>query len=130
MNLKKVFIACFMLCCLSHSAVADEEKFSKQFTACMDGSGGVTVDMMNCIGEETKRQDVLLNSAYKAVMNKMSPTRKKQLQEAQRAWLKFRELNCNFYADPEGGTLDMVTANSCFMSATAARAKELDGFRD
>ena len=57
----------------------------------MDSSGGVTVDMMNCIGDETKRQDVLLNSAYKHVMNKSSPSRKKQLQEMQRVWIKYRE---------------------------------------
>lgn len=130
MNLDNFIATCFLLLCLSHTALASEESLSKDFAACMDSSGGVTVDMMNCIGDETKRQDVLLNSAYKHIMKKLSPSRKKQLQEVQRVWIKYRELNCNFYTNPDGGTLSMVNANSCLMSATAARAKELDSFSE
>jgi uncharacterized protein YecT (DUF1311 family) len=47
------------------------------------------------------------------------------LVEAQRAWIKFRDANCGFYADPEGGSAARVTANECFLNATADRAKEL-----
>ena len=63
-------------------------------------------------------------------MAQLSPARKKQLQDAQRAWIKYRDANCNFYADPDGGTMATVNANDCFMSATEARAKELEGFKE
>lgn len=96
----------------------------------MDKSGGVTVDMLDCIGTETKRQDARLNKAYKEVMPQLSPARKKELQDAQRAWIKYRDANCNFYADPDGGTIATVNSNDCFMSATASRAKELEGFKE
>jgi len=95
----------------------------------MDKSNGVTVDMMDCIGAETTKQDARLNKAYKEVMAELEPARKKSLQAAQRAWLKFRDANCGFYADPEGGSLAAIEGNSCFMTATASRAKELEGFR-
>jgi hypothetical protein len=56
----------------------------------------------------------------------VSAQRKKQLQLAQDAWVAYRDENCEFYYDPDGGTIAAVNANDCFMSATAARAKELE----
>ena len=130
MILKKSFVPVLALLCLSQIAYADDVELTKLFSACMDKSGGVTIDMLDCISAETKRQDARLNEAYKEAMAQLSPARKKQLQDAQRAWIKYRDANCNFYADPDGGTMATVSANDCFMSATAARAKELEGFKE
>lgn len=107
-------------------ASAQDSNLSQKFDACMDKSGGVTIDMIDCIGAEIERQDVRLNKAYKSLMANLTPERKKELQEAQRAWIKFRDLNCNFYHDPYGGSIARVNANSCLMAMTADRAKELD----
>lgn len=131
---RKSCVAGWALCCVVSLAAAGEaglgrQELSRQFSACMDTSGGVTVNMMDCIGAETQRQDVRLNHAYKEVMAQLAPARKKQLQEAQRLWLRFRDAHCRFYADPDGGTLAAVNANECYMSATAARARELEGFK-
>lgn len=104
---------------------AGEELMSPQFSACMDKSGGVTAKMINCMATETKSQDVRLNAAYKRLMNGLTPARKQELTEIQRMWLKYREANCKFYADPDGGTIAAVNANSCFLTATAERAEEL-----
>jgi uncharacterized protein YecT (DUF1311 family) len=59
----------------------------------------------------------------------LRPPRKKQLHKAQGAWLKYRDANCNFYDDPDGGMLARVNANSCMMNATADRARELESFK-
>jgi uncharacterized protein YecT (DUF1311 family) len=107
-------------------STAQEASLSKQFEACMDKSGGVTQGMVECMVAETKRHDARLNKAYKALMGSLNPERQKQLQEAQRAWLKFRDTNCAFYYDPDGGTLARVEANDCVMNMTANRAKELE----
>jgi hypothetical protein len=82
--------------------------------------------MLECIDAETKRQDLRINKAYKTVMDQLTPERKKQLQQAQRAWITYRDANCQFYFDPDGGSLARVSANDCFMSATATRSKELE----
>ncbi len=118
-----------VLGCLAQISFADEVELSQQFSSCMDRSGGVTVEMLDCIGAETKRQDILLNQAYRDVMASLTPERKKQLQEAQRAWIRYRDANCDFYADPDGGTMATVSSNDCFMSTTASRAKELENFK-
>ncbi len=107
---------------------AQEINLTKQFSVCMDKADGVTQNMVECIDAEIKRQDARLNKAYKALVADLTPERKKQLLEAQRAWLKFRDTNCAFYFDPDGGTIARVQAVDCLMTMTASRAKELENF--
>lgn len=109
-------------------AQADDRSLSKQFTACMDKAGGVTASMVECTAAETKRQDVRLNKAYKNLMNTLSATRKKELQSTQRLWMKYRDANCKFYYDPNGGSIVRVTSAGCFMDMTTERANELENF--
>jgi uncharacterized protein YecT (DUF1311 family) len=96
----------------------------------MEKSGGVTSAMQDCIATELLRQDARLNKAYKAAMAPLTASRKKQLLSAQRAWLAFRDANCQFYADPEGGSAARLAANDCVLSATANRATELEDLTD
>ena len=105
---------------------AQDLGLTKQFSGCMDKSNGVTSNMIDCLVAESKRQGSRLNKAYKALSDQLSSERKKQLEVAQGAWVTYRDKNCEFYYDPEGGTIATVNANDCFVSATAARAKELE----
>src|SRR5262249_3490011 len=80
---------------------------------------------MSPASAETARQDARLNENYKRLMSKVSAKRKKTLLEAQRAGIKFRDVNCSFYYDPDGGTAARLAGSDCFLQATADRAKEL-----
>ena len=113
---------------LAASAQSDETLLSKQYSACMDRFSSSTADMVGCMTAETKRQDTRLNAAYQAAMALQTPERKKQLQQVQRLWIQYRDANCGFYMDPQGGTLARLSANDCVMTSTAQRAKELEGF--
>ncbi len=62
-------------------------------------------------------------------MAQLSESRKKALKDAQRAWIKYRDANCHFYDDSDGGSMGAITVNECFMSATASRAKEFESFK-
>ncbi len=125
-NLK--ILAALILSSAFQLASAQDIGLTKQFSGCMDKSNGVTVEMLECIDAEIKRQDRRLNKAYKDVMDQLSPERKKQLQHAQRAWINYRDANCKFYDDPDGGSLARVSAADCLMSETASRAKEIESF--
>lgn len=116
--------------CASQGASAHnaEALLSPQYTACMGQRAGTTQAMIDCTTAEHQRQDKRLNQAYQAAMALQSPERKKQLQAAQRAWLRFRDANCHFYADLDGGSLARVSGNDCLVTHTAQRAKELEGF--
>jgi uncharacterized protein YecT (DUF1311 family) len=70
MGSRKYFATYIFLIGFSQVANANETGLSKQFSACIDKSGGVTATMLDCIGSETKGQDVRLNKAYKKVMNR------------------------------------------------------------
>jgi len=122
----KNLILVLTLACVSQFAAAQDIGLTKQFSNCMDKSNGVTSNMIDCLEAESKRQSGRLNRAYKELTNQLPEQRKKQLQLAQDAWVTYRDENCEFYDDPEGGTMATVNANDCFMSATATRAKELE----
>jgi uncharacterized protein YecT (DUF1311 family) len=106
------------------TSAADRE-MTKEYLTCLDKASGVTVEMVSCISAETKRQDVRLNENYNKLGAKLSANRKKALLEAQRAWIKFRDANCRFYYDPDGGSSARVAADECLLNATADRVREL-----
>jgi len=119
-----MLIAFGLLLSTSPLAAADNE-MSQEYGACMDRSKGVTSEMLDCMSAEFTRQDGRPNENYKTLMAKLSAKRKEALLEAQRAWLKFRDANCNFYYDPEGGSAAHLAGNECVLNATADRAAEL-----
>ena len=123
------FFAALAVVCAPIAASASDSGQSKQYAACMDKSGATTMGMIECITEEVRLQDVRLNKAYKALMADLPPARQAQLQQVQRTWIKYRDANCGFYNDPEGGSLARVSANDCMMSTTTRRASELEGLR-
>ena len=106
-------------------AAAAEKDMSPEYLTCMDKSKGVTSEMLDCISAEYDRQDARLNENYKRLMSKLSTKRKEGLLEAQRAWVKFRDANCRFYYDPEGGSAAHLAGTDCTLNATADRATEL-----
>lgn len=102
-----------------------KDLLSATFNSCMDRSGGVTSEMLNCIDAETRRQDAALNRNYQAAIKGLSPERRQKLVIAQRAWLAFRKSESDFTADPDRGTAASVNAADEFMQMTARRADEL-----
>ena len=128
--MRKIIGIASILLILSGGAMAREARLSPAFSSCMDKSDGVTTSMIDCIGVEHKRQDARLNKAYKVLLSAQTPARKKELQDVQRLWLKYRDANCAFYYDPDGGSMARLNANSCMMDMTAERALELENMRE
>jgi uncharacterized protein YecT (DUF1311 family) len=106
------------------TSAADRE-MTKEYLTCLDKAGGVTSEMIACMGAETKRQDARLNEQYSKLSSRLSANRRKALLEAQRAWIRFRDANCRFYYDPDGGSSARLAADECLLNATADRAAEL-----
>ncbi|WP_051690205.1 lysozyme inhibitor LprI family protein [Halomonas alkaliantarctica] len=85
-----------------------------------------TLDMVTCISNEYEHQDQRLNDNYQQLRRQLGSERRDQLLTAQRAWITYKEANCGFYADPEGGTMARISANSCLLNETTQRADELE----
>lgn len=116
---------CLLSATLLVSAIANGEESQQSHEACMENAVS-TADMVACISEEFEREDQRLNDNYQQLRSQLSDGRKEQLLTAQRAWIAYKDANCDFYADPEGGSLARVSANSCVLTETTDRADELE----
>lgn len=120
-------VAAFLCFSFAAEAIAhdDDTHYSPTYAACIKASGGVTFDMADCIRGELVVQDRKLNEAYRALQKTLKKERRDQLTKAQREWIAFRDANCDFQFDPEGGSMARLNAEYCMLSTTAHRAKEL-----
>ncbi|WP_264550162.1 lysozyme inhibitor LprI family protein [Flavobacterium sp. N2820] len=79
--------------------------------------------------KEYQKVDKELNSVYNKLIKKLSETDKKNLIEAQKAWIKFRDLDCKFQSqDPDngGGPYENKMKIDCTIKKTTDRIKELE----
>jgi uncharacterized protein YecT (DUF1311 family) len=89
-----------------------------------------TIEINDCAQQTLARKDKELNAAYQALVKALASTdyegTKKLLLQAQRAWVQFRDNDCNakytFYA---GGTIRDIAALSCKIEHTEQRTKQL-----
>lgn len=110
------------------SATAAERLTSPDHGKCLERSGGVTADMLDCDSAEMARQDKRLNGAYQRLMSSASETQRSALRDGQRAWLAYRKTNCGLiYKFGEGGTLDTIVVSSCEVDTLAQRVRFLEG---
>jgi uncharacterized protein YecT (DUF1311 family) len=89
---------------------ANENHMTKEYLTCVSNAEGVTNRMLDCISAEFE----------------LPKDRKESLVEAQRAWINFRDANCGFYHDPDGGSAAHLAGNECMLNVTVDRANELE----
>lgn len=83
-------------------------------------------DMTICWGNQYKAADAKLNQVYRQFTAKLDDEEKAQLKNAQTAWLKYRDTNCEFVADQyKGGTMRPMIAAICLADVTDNRTREL-----
>jgi Lysozyme inhibitor LprI len=70
-------------------AAAADREMTEEYSTCLEKSDGLTIEMINCILAETRRQDARLNENYKRLISKLATEGKNALVEAQRAWINF-----------------------------------------
>ena len=108
---------------------AMDARYTPAFQQCLDSPGGQsTMGMVQCIGEELKVQDKALNAAYRDLVGDMNARQKANLLKAQRAWIAFRDADCQARYDPDWGTLSTINANMCMLRRTVERTIELEEF--
>ena len=113
------------LTAISLSVSAADDGYSATYTRCMDASGGVTMNMLDCMGSETEQHDARLNQNYKAAMQALDKGQQNQLRDAQRLWIKFRDADCALLGSLTGGSIDRINSASCFLDMTKQRADDL-----
>lgn len=110
--------------------ISDEDSGAKDYQACLDNSGGVTSNMLDCMGNELDRVDALLNSAYREKIATLSKDDADALRQRQRRWIATRDAKCDDQAQPEaGGTLASIIYRGCLVEETTARISWLEDYQ-
>lgn len=93
---------------------------------CANASDQAT--MNQCAGQEYKTADKELNAVYQQITARLKDNAegKKLLVNAQRAWIGFRDAECNFSASGvTGGSVYPLIYSNCMTSVTKVRTEAL-----
>ena len=83
-------------------------------------------EMNICAGKDYKAADAALNRVYNQLTSKLEGAERAKLKDAESAWLKYRDADCDYEASFfEGGTIQPMILSSCFARVTKARTAEL-----
>jgi uncharacterized protein YecT (DUF1311 family) len=104
-----------------HAAPPPADALSKCMNAAKD-----QIEEIDCIDAENARHDAKLNKAYKKLVAAATKQQKEKLQEAQRAWMKMRDADCEYFNVPDGGTNVSLNLADCVMTHTKQRAEYLE----
>ena len=87
-----------------------------------------TLQINECFAKELKKADAELNDIYRLTMKKLEAADAVLLRKAQRAWLVYRDAQCE--ADRalfDGGTGGPAALLSCKLELTRKRTAEIQG---
>lgn len=97
-----------------------------------------TLEINECASRDKDKVEAKLNKTYQRIMTSLSrpdtedeqfSIMKKHLVAAQRAWVKFREADCDaVYEKHSGGTIRNVMYISCLQNHAERRIKDLESF--
>lgn len=109
----------------------------KQYKSCLSTANS-NMAMKLCANEAFVAADKVLNSVYKKIVtNLKTPTSDqynndqnkeslKRLITAEKAWITFRDANCDLQAAQDlGGTMETLTILDCSYTTTKSRVDEL-----
>lgn len=92
------------------------------------GSDGIPVGQMGanfCMAKALKVADAEMNAIYKKLLSVL--VEDKMLRDSQRAWLKFRDLECKLRTSGMGeGSATQYFVDSCNLDLTLKRTKDLN----
>jgi uncharacterized protein YecT (DUF1311 family) len=92
--------------------------------ACEDAQS--QADMNICWGNQYKAADAHLNQTYQQLAALLDDEEKLQLKNAENAWIKYRDANCDFVADQyKGGSIRPMIHAMCLADVTTNRTTEL-----
>lgn len=131
----KLMTECIEGLAASNNAESDFADVQPQ-TQCIGAASNIcmqtdysTLGMTECMGRETDWWDSQLNVHYASLEESLEPSLFTSLQQAQRAWIAFRDASCGFeYELWSEGTIRSIVGASCMLELTAQRADALSGY--
>lgn len=126
--MKKGVISILVVFCFLLGLAALAQKRRVQRLPC-EKTAVTQLEMNNCAHQEYVKADAEMNRVYKQLMSVLTADQAKdqtKLREAQRAWVKYRDANCESESSlNEGGTIYPMVYDFCLASMTEERTKRL-----
>jgi uncharacterized protein YecT (DUF1311 family) len=92
----------------------------------LEGCDGAQMSMNLCAEYHFIERDLQLNDEYRKLQKNLDGRDLKKLIAAQRAWISFRDLDCDFSAsDVDGGSMHPMVSLNCQQELTEQRIKQL-----
>jgi uncharacterized protein YecT (DUF1311 family) len=115
--MRQIFLSAFLVV-LAAASAADAQECDRN-----DDSQ----QMMNiCAGADYDAADAKLNKTYRDLVGRNDDKANKLLQTAQRAWIAFRDAECDYStSDSEGGSIYPMEVSECLTRLTNDRIKQL-----
>lgn len=108
-----------------------QNKIDQDLEKCL-GKDNSTAGQRSCINSAHNSWDKALNKSYLSLSQKLTKTGKKELVEAQRNWIVFRDsefkLIDKYYFDVKKGTMFYVIADNKKLEIVKTRALELKDY--
>jgi uncharacterized protein YecT (DUF1311 family) len=98
-----------------------------------DPSDDSQIGMSICAGADYVAADAELNKTYSELMERLSDDAegRKLLQATQRAWIAFRDAECEFSTnDSRDGSIHPMLVSNCLESLTIDRTKQLAAYME
>ncbi len=88
------------------------------------------LELTQCADRELAKSDAALNQTYRKLVADLDDEHRALLQKAQRAWVAFRDADCDLDASVAlGGSMHPMLVAECRAAMTGARVKELVALR-
>jgi uncharacterized protein YecT (DUF1311 family) len=85
------------------------------------------IEMNDCAAKQFRAADQKLNKLYAELSAKLDPERLAKLKEAERAWIKFRDADCDFQSSLyKGGSIYPMIYNGCLTDNINNRLNQLE----
>lgn len=79
-------------------------------------------DLNRCAADGFKREDARLNTLYKELVGRSDKAEAGKLRQAQRAWISFRDLHCQYEQSRyQGGSMAPLVHATCLGNLTRQR---------
>lgn len=109
---------------IAHPTVAIAQRWDADDAPCKSAGSGV--DTVNCLWAAYRSSDKALNDTYSRITSVIANNEKKQLQNAEKAWITYRDLECaaekSMYG---GGTAGLTAYPACLEALSRHREAEL-----
>jgi uncharacterized protein YecT (DUF1311 family) len=92
---------------------------------------GTQFELNRCAARARDKADAELNKAYRELMNGTTGPERAKLRDAQLAWIKFRDAQCDYESvGNKGGSIYPMVYSFCLAKMTNARVKQLQEIID